>query len=394
MWILCKNVIIVDNTIVNPNPNPNCYQRNENGIFKMDAATVDSDGSRSNYSSSSDKLKFLFSLVFRWMKREPLSIFRLAWPIAVSYLLKQSIFLVSLIFCGHIDENSSVSLDAAGLALSFINITGFSVAIGLGAAMDTLASQAWGAKSYIKVGIYLQRGILVLALAMLPVYALWVNIESVLNLLLQPPCVVEQAKDYIHIFSSCLPALFLNILLERYIQVQNIVYPLIITGVIANIVNVVAHSLFVFVAKWGVRGAGASTALSMYALTISLIIIILAKKMHKKTWGGWTKEALKDWGQFARYGIPGFFMLSVEWWSFELGYIVAGTLADGEIQQGIHAILINYATLIFMVPYSLSLAVTVRVGNKLGAGEHHVELLNTKTPHIWGHLHCSFTKWS
>ena len=304
-----------------------------------------------------------------WVKKESIAILRLAWPMALSYVLKQVVFFVSLIFSGHIDENSSVPLDAAGIALSLINITGFSVAMGLGAAMDTLASQAWGAKSYLKVGIYLQRGILVFALAMLPVYALWVNIESVLNLLQQPPCVVEQAKDYIHVFSSCLPALFLNILLERYLQVQNIVYPLIITGVIANVVNVVAHCLFVLVAKWGIRGAGASTALSMYALTISLLVIIFVRKLHKKTWGGWSREALKDWGQFARYGIPGFVMLCVEWWSFEMGYIVAGSLPDGVIQQGIHAITINYGTVIFMIPYSLSLAASVRVGNELGAGE-------------------------
>jgi MATE family multidrug resistance protein len=254
------------------------------------------------------------------------------------------------------------------LAISFINITGFAVAMGLSAAMDTLASQAWGAKSYLKVGIYLQRGILVFALAMLPVYALWVNIESVLNLLQQPPCVVEQAKDYIHVYSSCLPALFLNILLERYLQVQNIVYPLIITGVIANVVNIVAHCLFVLVAKWGIRGAGASTALSMYALTISLLVIIFVGKLHKKTWGGWSREALKDWGQFARYGVPGLIMLSITWWSFEMGFIVTGTLPDGEIQQGIHAIILNYGTVIFMIPYSLSVAASVRVGNELGSG--------------------------
>jgi MATE family multidrug resistance protein len=296
------------------------------------------------------------------------AILRLAWPLGLSYVLKHTIFFVSLAFCGHIYDNSSVLLDSAGLAISFINITGFAVAMGLSAAMDTLASQAWGAKSYLKVGIYLQRGILVFALAMLPVYALWVNIESVLNLLQQPPCVVEQAKDYIHVYSSCLPALFLNILLERYLQVQNIVYPLIITGVIANVVNIVAHCLFVLVAKWGIRGAGASTALSMYALTISLLVIIFVGKLHKKTWGGWSREALKDWGQFARYGIPGFVMLCVEWWSIEMGFIVTGTLRDGEIQQGMHAIIINYATLIFMVPFSLSIAGSIRVGNELGAG--------------------------
>ena len=304
-----------------------------------------------------------------WFQTEAITIIKLAWPTAVAYVLQQVIFIVSVAFCGHIDATSSVPLDAAAFAVSVINITGMSLGIGLATALDTLATQAWGAKNYHKVGVYLQRCILIFALAMVPVYGLWFNIKSVLNLLHQPPCVVEQATDYIQIYSASLPAVFLFILLQRYLQAQNIVWPFILTGLAANAVSALFHYLLIFVAGMGIRGAATSVVLSNYAFVGVLLVIIYFRKLHRKTWGGWSRESLKDWFQIVRYGFPGFVMIAVEWWTFEIGIFVTGYLVDSEIQQGIYAILINYATIVFMVTYALSVALAIRVGNELGAGE-------------------------
>ena len=304
-----------------------------------------------------------------WFKTESLTLVRLAWPTAVGYLLEQMIYMVSVAFCGHIDENSSVPLDAAALAVSVISITGHSLVIGMGTALDTLASQAWGAKNYHKVGVYLQRCILIFTLAMVPVYSLWFNIESILNLLHQPPCVVEQATEYIHIYSASLPAVVLFVLLQNYLQAQNIVWPFIFTGLAANFVNALFHYLLIFVAGMGLRGAATSVVLANYTFIGVLLFIIYVRKLHLKTWAGWSKECLKDWFQIVRYGFPGYVMTAVEWWTFEIGIFVTGFLADSEVQQGIYAILMNYVSIVAMVPFALSTALSIRVGNELGAGE-------------------------
>ena len=298
-----------------------------------------------------------------------ITIFMLSWPTAVSYVLQQALFFVSMTFCGHIDDASSVPLDAAAIAISVINITGLSLVIGLSTSMDTLATQAWGAKNYHKVGVYLQRCIVILALAMVPVYSLWFNIESVLNLLHQPPCVVEQATEYIHIYSASLPAMFLYFLLQKYLQAQNIVWPFIFTGIAANLVSALFHYLLIFVAGMGLRGAATSVVLANCTFVGVLLLIIYIHKLHHKTWGGWSKECLKDWYQILRYGLPGYVMMGVEWWTVEIGMFVTGFLSYSEVQQGIYAILINYAIIVFMVSYSVSIALSIRVGNELGAGE-------------------------
>ena len=295
---------------------------------------------------------------------------KLTWPTAVAKLLQQVMMFTSVAFCGHIDATSSVPLDAAALAVSVSDITGMTLATGMGTALTTLASQAWGAQSYHKVGIYLQRCILIFALAMVPVYSLWFNIKSVLNLLHQPPCVVEQATDYIHIYSASLPTEFLYFLLQKYLQAQGIVWPFIFTAIAANVVSALFHYLLIFVAGMGIRGAATSVVLSNYTFTGVLLIIIYVRKLHRKTWSGWSRECLKDWFQIVRYGFPGYVMIAVERWTLEIGIFLTGVLADSELQQGIHSILLRYKVILLMLPLSLSIAQSIRVGNELGSGEH------------------------
>ena len=275
------------------------------------------------------------------------------------------IAFISLAFCGHI-EDSPLILEAVGLALSVITISGLAVASGLVSALDTLSTQAWGAENYKKVGIYLQRGAILLSLVICLILGIWFNAETILNLLHQPPEVVKYSVQYIQVFSAALPAMFMYILLQKYLQSQNIVYPFIFTGIFANIVNAVAHYLFLFVAKWGIRGAAGALALTWYTLLFSLLIIIYVRKLHVKTWGGWSRESLKDWGQFARYGILGLIMVIVEWISFEIGFFIAGFV--GNVQQAIHSLLCSFVFVIFTISKSLALTASIRVGNELGAG--------------------------
>ena len=300
-----------------------------------------------------------------WFFQETLKSLRLTWPIILSYTFLASIGFVSLAFCGHI-ENSPLILEAVGLALSLIKISGLAVAVGIVSTLDTLSTQAWGAENYKKVGIYLQRGVLLLSLVICLILGIWFNAETILNLLHQPPEVVKYSVQYIQIFSSALPAVFMYILLQTYLQSQNIVYPFIFTGFFANIVNAVAHYLFLFVAKWGIRGAAGAVALTWYTLLFSLLIIIYVRKLHVKTWGGWSRESLKDWGQFAQYGILGLIMVIVEWISFEIGFIIAGFI--GNVPQAIHSLLCTSMYIIFTIPKALSVTASIRVGNELGAG--------------------------
>ena len=94
--------------------------------------------------------------------------------------------MATFLTCGHYPRDTALVLEGAGVGFSILNLTGFLVMNGMGSAMDTLVAQAYGAGSY-KVGVYLQQGIdHSCTLALIVALAIWLNIESTLNLLHQP----------------------------------------------------------------------------------------------------------------------------------------------------------------------------------------------------------------
>ena len=314
--------------------------------------------------------RWLSTVLKFWFIQQLWAYLKLSVPIALGFLLGTLLLSTSLIFCGHYPKDTALVLEGAGVGFSILNLTGFLVMNGMGSAMDTLAAQAYGAGSYKKVGVYLQRGLIIHTLALLVVLAIWLNLESILNLLHQPPCVVGYTVTFIHGYTFALPALLFYYLLQKFLQVQGIVYPFAISQAVGILVSIVAHYLLMFVADLGILGSGIALGISQYAALVVILAIIWIRKLHKKTWGGWSWECLNDWGQYVAYGIPGMLILVAEMVIYEAGILIVGL--TGSLQQSILVVLFNYYYILFIVGYSFRLAAGVRVGNELGAGAYRL----------------------
>ncbi|XP_069471277.1 multidrug and toxin extrusion protein 1-like [Ambystoma mexicanum] len=287
----------------------------------------------------------------------------LAGPAILSQLMVFMISIVSAIFCGHLGK---LELDAVSLAIAVINITGISVGTGLASACDTLISQTYGGKNLKQVGIILQRGVLILLLFCFPCWALLINTEQILLLFRQDPEVARLTQLYVMIFLPALPASFLFQLQARYLQNQGIIFPQVITGFIANFLNAGINYVFLYVLTLGIKGSACANTISQYVQMILLFLYIVCRKLHVETWGGWTTECFQEWDSFINLAIPSMLMLCIEWWSYEIGSFLAGVI--GMVELGAQSILYEVATVVYMMPLGFSIAVSVRVGNALGAG--------------------------
>ncbi|XP_074869630.1 multidrug and toxin extrusion protein 2 [Carettochelys insculpta] len=287
----------------------------------------------------------------------------LGWPLVLIQLLVFMTHVVSAVFCSHLGK---VELASVTLAVTVINCSGISVGYGLSEACDTLISQTYGSKNMKRVGLILQRGILILLLCCFPCWALFINTERILLLIQQDPEVSRLSQVYVMIFVPALPAVFLYQLEIRYLYNQKIIWPQVASGIAGNIINAIANYVFLHLLDLSVTGSACANTIAQYTQTICLLFYIVMKKLHVKTWEGWSSECLQEWDTFVSLAVPSMLMVCIEWWTYEIGNFLVGLLSLVDLST--QAIIYQVSMILYMIPNGLSNAVCIRVGNALGAG--------------------------
>ncbi|XP_014584468.2 multidrug and toxin extrusion protein 2 isoform X10 [Equus caballus] len=288
----------------------------------------------------------------------------LSGPLFLFQVLTFMIYIVSSVFCGHLGK---VELASVTLSVAFINVCGVSIGSGLSMACDTLMSQSFGTPNKKHVGVILQRGVLVLLLCCFPCWALFLNTQQILLLFRQDPDVSRLTHEYVLIFVPALPASFLYGLLAKYLQNQGIIWPQVLSGVVGNCINCLANYVLVSLLSLGVRGSAYANTISQFVQAIFLFLYIVQKKLHLETWAGWSSRCLQDWGPFLSLAVPSMLMICLEWWAYEIGSFLMGLLSVLDLSA--QAVIYEVATVIYMIPMGLSMAVCVRVGTALGAAD-------------------------
>uniref|UniRef100_A0A3P9AJ64 Multidrug and toxin extrusion protein n=2 Tax=Esox lucius TaxID=8010 RepID=A0A3P9AJ64_ESOLU len=310
----------------------------------------------------------------RWVRlRIPLAhreelyqILRMTGPLLLSRILNYLLPFVITMFCGRL---GNAVLAGYGLACATINITTAATGGGLALACDTLVSQTFGGRNLHRVGVILQRSVLILLLFCLPCWAMLINTQTVLLALGQEPEVARIAQLYV---ISYLPAVWEPLCFFS----QGIILPQMYTAAAANLANVLTNYILLYWMDLGVIGSAAANALSQLYICSFLFAYIVWKKLHMKTWGGWTTEALQDWGSYMKLAIPSTLMLCFEWWIYELGGFLAGMLS--EVDLAAQHVVIMLAFINYMFPLGIQAAACVRVGNALGAGDRAGAILTSK----------------
>jgi multidrug resistance protein, MATE family len=300
---------------------------------------------------------------------------RLALPLIMAEVGWMSMGVVDTIMVGRLPD-SAIAIGATGLGQSLYH----AVAIfggGLLLGMDTFVAQAYGRDDLHDARNTLLNG-MVLAVLLTPLLMVAVSFWPAL---MQRFGISVELVAPMQPFLSALNWGTLPLLgyfaLRRYLQAVNAAVPIMFALVSANIVNAVGDWALIYghlgFRAEGITGSGWSTCFARIYMVLVLAMTLAwveSKRGSSSTFSPGTTElkvdAARIWA-LLKLGAPAAGQILVEIGAFSGATAICAKL--GPVPLSGHEIALNCAAFTFMVPYGISSAAAVRVGQQLGRGD-------------------------
>jgi multidrug resistance protein, MATE family len=291
---------------------------------------------------------------------------KLAAPLAVSQLGQIAMMTTDLALLGRLGDHV-----VAAAALSHtILFAAFTLGMGLVSAVAPLASQAFGARNPRFVRRSVRIGIWAAFLAGVPLTAVQFWGRDILLALGQAPESAELAGRYLlGLAWSMIPA-WIFMVLRNFMSAVNKPEPALwITLAAIPLNGILAYGLIYGafgMPQLDVLGAGVATTLINVFMCAAAIWIAYTRHPFKKyrVLGRFWRA---DWfllGKLLAIGLPisGAFLL--EYGLFAAAALLMGYIGTSAIAA--HQIALQTAAVLYMVPFGISMAATVRVGQAVG----------------------------
>jgi MATE family multidrug resistance protein len=308
------------------------------------------------------------------IRREISPMLHLALPLIVAELGWMSMGIVDTMMVGHM-VNPALAISSAALGQVLYNTVAFGLS-GVLLGLDTYISQAHGAGDFDEANRWLYHGLMLAAVLALLLMGLIALAPIVMLRMPIDPEVMRGAVGFLRALNWGTPALFLYFTLRRYLQAFNHVRPIALALVSANLINVFGNWVLIYGHHWGavqipalgVTGSGLATSASRLYLALFLVVAI------------WRVERRHNYGlrsmlrhvegvrlrRLALLGAPAGGQIFVEIAIFAMVTFLIGTM--GKLPLAGHEIALNCASFTFMVPFAISAAGAVRVGQAIGRG--------------------------
>ncbi len=293
----------------------------------------------------------------------------LAVPVVLSELGWMAQGVVDTIMVGRLGP-AAIGTVALGNAVCYTpSIFGMGLMLGL----DTLVAQAYGREDHDDCHRWLAQGVYLACIAAIPIMAaIWLASFFFVRAGVAPE-VAAPAGPYARLFLLGTPPLLIYGAARRYLQGVGQVRVITVTYLVANLVNWFGDWVLIYgklgMPALGVNGSAISTVASRVTMAVALLGFAWRyerKRGHPlfKHWAGPQAARLK---KLMRLGAPaaGQILLEVGAWNlatFSAGYLTPVALAT-------HQIVLNYASITYMVPLGISAAAAVSVGHAVGAGD-------------------------
>ncbi len=289
----------------------------------------------------------------------------IAAPVILVQVGLTAMGMVDTIMVGRV---SPAAIAAVALASTLFMVVG-TFGMGIIMSLDAVVAQAIGADDHPAAVRAFQRAVVLSFLVAVPTVLVLSLGEALLRWTGQPEEVVPLAWAYILTALPGVIPFYWFVVMRQTLQAMHRLKPIVITIVIANLLNAFLNWMFIFgnlgAPEMGVTGAALATTIGRFVM--AGLLMVLAWKTFRTMLRPFQREAFapRPLLRFAALGAPIGAQYVLEIGVFSLIGLLMGRL--GTIPLAGHQIALVIASFTFMVPLGISMAAAVLVGRAVGA---------------------------
>ena len=245
--------------------------------------------------------------------------------------------------------------------------------IGLMLGLDTLVAQAYGREDHDECHRWLAQGVYLAFIAAVPIMAAIGLASFGFTHFGIAAEVAGPASRYLRLLIWGTLPLLLYGATRRYLQGVGQVRVITATYVLANLVNWFGNWVLIYgklgFSAMGVNGSAISTALARVTMAAALLGFAWRYERGRghPLFRHWAAPQVVRLKRLLQLGAPAAGQILIEVGAWSLATFFAGYLTP--VALATHQIVLNYASVTYMVPLGISAAAAVSVGHALGAGD-------------------------
>jgi MATE family multidrug resistance protein len=294
---------------------------------------------------------------------------KLAAPMALTQLGQIAMMTTDLAFIGRLGDEAV----AAAALVGTVYFVSFTFGMGLMSAVAPLAAQAFGGRNPRLVRRSLRAGLWTALLIALPIMAFPLRGEQILLALGQASAPAHLAQQYMFgLVWGVLPALWF-LAIRSFMGAVNRPEPILWITLAAIPANAVLVYLLIYgelgLPRLELFGAGIATTIVNFATFLAAIWFATRRRPFRKyhVLGHiWRIDWMRMRQLFA-IGAPISLAFLMEYGLFSAAALLMGMISTSALAA--HQIALQVTAILFMVPFGISMAATVRVGQAVGRGD-------------------------
>lgn len=294
---------------------------------------------------------------------------RLALPVVLSEL---GWMLQGIVDTLMVSRLGAVAIGAVALGNAVYYTTSL-FGLGLLLGLDALISQSFGRGDDDSCRNWMAQGHYLVFIMTLPLMALIALLSLGMLHMGYEPVMAHQASRYLFLMNLGTLPLLIYGSSRRFLQGVGQMKWITFTYIFANLLNWFGNWVLIYgklgMPALGVSGSALSTVLSrlLMAVVLQFFAWRYERKQGHALFANWPKPDFEKLRQILKIGLPAAMQLLLEMAAWSGITVIAGWLTPAALAA--HQIVLNFASITFMVPLGIAQAASVGVGHAVGAGE-------------------------